>query len=680
MAESYIPLYRKYRPQKFSDLVGQETVVKTLSNAINFDKVAHAYLFTGSRGTGKTSTARILAKSLNCIEGPTVEPCGKCPSCIDIANSNSIDVIEIDAASNRNVEDARNLIDKVHFMPVAGKYKVYIIDEVHMLTPAAFNTLLKTLEEPPKNLVFILATTESHKVLTTIISRCQRFDFKRVNQDLISLKLKEIAKKENIKINDKAVSVISRRCHGGMRDALGLLDQTSVLSSLQDEVTENDIISLMGSMPEDTLFKIAGCLADKDTDGLISLINEISVTNEPVQVIRELLNYFRNSLFVKTSSDLEQIKDLVDVSANILPALKEQVGKFETNEIVQIIEKLSNCERTLKSSSQQLLWLEVGLIGICHRHDIQVIKELESRIIKLEEAIYSGNMPVIKSVSVKSQPKRVEISKPIEIPKTEPVKQVLEAVTIMTNPVLQTNCHSELDSESIQQLEPASEAGQMLKQLGCSPVTAFQGSEAPLSASARNPQVQHDNIEKDEEPVNTAGSSSVNIDDLWKNLQKNLESVPAKSFFDCHRNRIKPIEINSQKIVITFENETIMKQATDTGKIAPLEKAAEKMFGVMPRIIVRTPLPEDALAQKKNEELKPVPSTSKTQQISTPLLEEIPKLQKASQIIIDEKPVSETDKEMAEEIEEVKVDIKPVNLSEQAKLVLDLFNGKVIDS
>jgi len=663
LAESYIPLYRKYRPQKFSDLIGQEIVVKTLSNAINFDKVAHAYLFTGSRGTGKTSTARILAKSLNCVEGPTTEPCGKCPSCIDIANSNSIDVIEIDAASNRNVEDARNLIDKVHFMPVAGKYKVYIIDEVHMLTPAAFNTLLKTLEEPPKNLVFILATTESHKVLTTIISRCQRFDFKRVNQVLISLKLKEIAKKESIKINDKAVSVISRRCHGGMRDALGLLDQTSVLSSLQDEITENDIISLMGSMPEDTLFKIADCFADKDTGRLINLINEISVTNEPVQVIRELINYFRNSLFVKTSSDLEQVKDLVDLSENILPALKEQVSKFEINEIVQIIEKLSNCERTLKSSSQQLLWLEVGLIGICHRHDIQVIKELESRILMLEEALSSGKMPAVKLIPPISQ--TVIKHKTPEVPKIEPVKQVLEAVTTMTNPVKPELKEHKSDIVVPEVIIESNE--KIIEEK-----TLISETEKELT-----PEID----ERVKEPINTATVPSVNLADSWKILLENLDSVPARSFYS---GLSKPVEINSQKIVITFKGENFVKQAKDTGKIAPLEKAAEKMFGIMPRIIVRTPLPEDELVQKKNEELKTVAKThsaeSKIQQISTPLIEEISKPQKTSQIVIDEKPVSEADKEMAEELEEVKVDIKPVNLSEQAKLVLDLFNGKVIDS
>lgn len=638
MAESYTPLYRKYRPQKFSDLVGQETVVKTLSNAIKLDKVAHAYLFTGSRGTGKTSTARILAKSLNCAEGPTTEPCGKCPSCIDIANSNSIDVIEIDAASNRNVEDARNLIDKVHFMPVAGKYKVYIIDEVHMLTPAAFNTLLKTLEEPPKNLVFILATTESHKVLTTIISRCQRFDFKRVNQDLISAKIKEIAKNENIKINDKAVSVISRRCHGGMRDALGLLDQASVLSSLKDEITETDIISLMGSMPEDTLFKIAVCLADRNTGGLITLIDEISVTNEPVQVIRELVNYFRNLLFVKTADNIEHVKDLVDVSINILPAMKEQSEKFEINEIVQIIEKLSECERTLKISSQQLLWLETGLIGICHRHDIQVIKDLESRLSKLEEALSSGNMPV-----------KSEISKP------EPKKPALEAAAAMTNPV----------KPELKEHETVSKISE----------TISESNKKIIEKETPMPEVK-EAAAKPEEPAVSTAASSANLADSWKTLLESLDSVPAKSFY---AGLSKPVEISADKIIITFKTENFVKQAKDTGKIAPLEKAAQKMFGVLPRIIVRTPLPEDADAQKKNDEIKP--PAPKVQQISTPLVEEVPILPKrGSQVAVDEKPVSDVEKEIAEELEEIETEIKPVNLSEQAKLVLDLFNGKVIDS
>ncbi len=632
LAENYTPLYRKYRPQKFNDLIGQETVVKTLSNAIELDKVAHAYLFTGSRGTGKTSTARILAKSLNCIEGPTVNPCGKCPSCVDIANSNSIDVIEIDAASNRNVEDARNLIDKVHFMPVAGKYKVYIIDEVHMLTPAAFNTLLKTLEEPPKNLVFILATTESHKVLTTIISRCQRFDFKRVNQDLISKRLKEIAKKENITINDKAVSVISRRCHGGMRDALGLLDQASVISSVKEELQESDIISLMGSMPEDTLFKIADCFANRNTSELITLIDNISVVNEPVQVIRELINYFRNVLFVKTSNNLEEINDLIDVSENILPDIKQQTHKFETNEIVQIIEKLSECERTLKTSSQQLLWMEVGLIGICHRHDIQVIKELESRILQLEEAIYSGHKPTFKPASIQNQTKPIEIPVPANISKPEPEKQ-----TAVINE--QTSDYPEDKTVTVKSIQGLS-------------------NEESIQKSKNEQSLNQVNL-YNKEDVNI----SENISESWKTLQNNLDSTPAKSFFECHNIRIKPIEINSEKIIIVFENETIMKQAKETGKITSLEKAAEKLFGTLPKIIVRTPLPEDSLAQKKNKELETsIPtttSTTKPQQISTPLVDEVLQTQKKN-IIVDENPVSDTEKEIAEELEETKIEIKPI--------------------
>lgn len=626
MAESYIPLYRKYRPQKFSDLVGQETVVKTLSNAINFDKVAHAYLFTGSRGTGKTSTARILAKSLNCVEGPTVNPCGKCPSCIDIANSNSIDVIEIDAASNRNVEDARNLIDKVHFMPVAGKYKVYIIDEVHMLTPAAFNTLLKTLEEPPKNLVFILATTESHKVLTTIISRCQRFDFKRVNQDLISQRLKEIAKKENIKINDKAVSVIARRCHGGMRDALGLLDQISVLSSVTEEISESDIISLLGSMPEDILFKIADCLANQDTGTLISLIDEISNKNEPVQIIRELINYFRNLLFIRTADDLDNVKEIIDLSENIIASAKEQTSKFETNEMVQIIEKLSECERTLKISSQQLLWLEVGLIGICHRQDIQTIKGLEARISRLEGALTTGT-----NTNIKPAPKPVEIPKPIEIPRQVEVPKQIEA--------------------------PKPE-----------PVKQVVETVAAVAATV---------IEPEEKPA----ASSENLSENWKSLLESLDSVPARSFFV---GLSKPVEVNAEKIVLTFKSESFIKQAKDSGKIQPLEKAAEKLFGTLPRIIIRTPLPEDNLAQKKNEtiEVKESVKEPKARQITSSIVEEVADAPKrGNQVAVDEKPVSDIDREIAEELEEVKAaEITPVNLSEQAKLVLSLFNGKVIDT
>ena len=278
-------------------------------------------------------------------------------------------------------------------MPVAGKHKIYIIDEVHMLTDAAFNTLLKTLEEPPENLVFILATTESHKVLNTIISRCQRFDFRRIKQDVIFNRLKEITKIENINIDDKALFLIARRSGGGLRDALSLLDQLSILSSINENISEDDIITLLGSLKEDLLFNLADSIADNNSKKLLSLINEIvEYGNEPIQVIRELMGYFRNLLLIKTAESIDDIKILVNVSEEFYNELNIQSKKFEVIEISQIIEKLSGYEKTLKTSSNQYLWLEISLISICYRHDIQLIKDLEKRLSNLEEKIGSGNI------------------------------------------------------------------------------------------------------------------------------------------------------------------------------------------------------------------------------------------------------------------------------------------------
>ena len=268
MQETYIPLYRKYRPQKFADLIGQENLVNILSNAIKLDKIAHAYLFCGPRGTGKTSSARILAKSLNCVNGPTTEPCGVCPSCINITNSTPVDVIEIDCASNRGVEHAQAILEKIQYAPVDGKFKIYIIDEVHMLSNQAFNALLKTIEEPPKNVIFIFATTEIHKVLDTIISRCQRFDFRRITTDDIVKRLEFIAKEENIKITKDALYNIAKSSKGGMRDSLALLDQVSILG-LTNEIQSSDIDNILGKISIEELFEIVENFKGRETDTII---------------------------------------------------------------------------------------------------------------------------------------------------------------------------------------------------------------------------------------------------------------------------------------------------------------------------------------------------------------------------------------------------------------------------
>ena len=285
MDNKYIPLYRKYRPQTFHDLIGQENIVHALSNAIELNRIAHAYLLCGPRGTGKTSSARILAKSLNCKEGPTLTPCGKCPACLDVMNSIPVDVIEIDAASNRSVEDTQAILEKIQYVPVNGRYKIYVIDEVHMLSNHAFNALLKTLEEPPENVIFILATTEPHKVLDTIISRCQRFDYRRITTDDIVKRLEYISKEENINIAKDALYAIAKNSQGGMRDALALLDQISVLG-INKQIDVNDVNEILGKISYDTLSEITQYIIESDCAKSVPLIDSIYAKgNEPVQIV-----------------------------------------------------------------------------------------------------------------------------------------------------------------------------------------------------------------------------------------------------------------------------------------------------------------------------------------------------------------------------------------------------------
>ena len=300
MNKNYVPLYRKYRPQSLEEIVGQEHIKKALTNSIKMDRISHAYLFTGPRGTGKTSTARIFAKSLNCVKGPTITPCNKCENCENITKSIPIDVIEIDAASNRSVNDADEIIQKVALAPVSSRYKIYIIDEVHMLTPQAFNALLKTLEEPPENVIFILATTEVHKVLDTIKSRCQRFDFKRITTDDIANHLRKISDKEKINITDDALHYIAQNSAGGMRDSIALLDQLSVLNS-DTPIEIEDINRLLGRLSFDDLLKLFNAIANSDQNEALETLNNIyNMGNEPSQILSNLLEFMRNCLIFKS--------------------------------------------------------------------------------------------------------------------------------------------------------------------------------------------------------------------------------------------------------------------------------------------------------------------------------------------------------------------------------------------
>lgn len=348
MNEKYIPLYQKYRPQTLEQIVGQEHIKKALTNTIDLDKISHAYLFTGPRGTGKTSTARIFAKSLNCETGITASPCGVCSNCMNITNSIPMDVIEIDAASNRKVEDAQNILEKVMYAPVSSRFKIYIIDEVHMLSTTAFNALLKTLEEPPKNVIFILATTEVHKVLDTIKSRCQTFDFRRITTDDIVAHLKKIAELEKINITDDALFNIAKNSAGGMRDSIALLDQLSVLDG-KEAISTEDINNLLGRLSFDTLKVLADKIIEAQPQEAIEDLEKIyNSGNEPVQILTNLMDYLKNLLIVKNCRK-EIVQELTQANEEQISVLKSQSEKIETHQIVFLIEKTADYIKEIKT-------------------------------------------------------------------------------------------------------------------------------------------------------------------------------------------------------------------------------------------------------------------------------------------------------------------------------------------
>jgi len=380
---SYEPLFLRYRPQSLADVLGQSSIKETLINAINNSKIVHAYLLTGPRGSGKTSTARILAKSLNCTAGldgksPTVEPCGKCESCVSITNSSSIDVTEIDAASHGRVEDARKLIDKVGFASVSGKYRVYIIDEVHMLTTAAFNALLKIIEEPPANVVFVLATTEVDKVPKTISSRCQQLRFKPISPLDCLERLEYVSAQESINIANEALKLIASHADGAMRDALSLLDQLSVFSEEDKTITEDKVLEIIGAIPSEDLEKLASNILSRNPNELISKLDDLlNKGKDSSSIVQELSGYFLEVLEEKNS---EAPKEKFE---NILSILDNE--KIENFEIVQILDSLTELEIRMKQSVQNKNLLKAWLIKVCHRADILVAKDLLERIKRLEE-------------------------------------------------------------------------------------------------------------------------------------------------------------------------------------------------------------------------------------------------------------------------------------------------------
>jgi DNA polymerase III subunit gamma/tau len=389
---SYQVFARKYRPQDFDSVIGQEHVTRTLKNAIEQNRIAHAYLFVGPRGVGKTSTARILAKSLNCVKGPTVNPCNKCDACREIAQGNSLDVLEIDGASNNGVEQVRELRENVRFAPARGKFKIYIIDEVHMLTAAAFNALLKTLEEPPPHVKFIFATTEPQKVLPTILSRCQRFDLRRIPATLIADHLLHIARQEKVSLSDGAANAIARGAEGGLRDAESMLDQ--LVAFCGDPISEEDVYKIFGFTPEEIVTSLCDHIIEGASAQALSLIHEQAEAGKDLnKLLADLIAHFRNLLIAKADPH-GLVEEFGEPGAE---RLQKQGDKIDLERLLTLIDQFAATEGRMKWATNRKLHFEVAIIKA-----IQTLQQTTlSEVIDALATIRDGTAPVKSEIQAR---------------------------------------------------------------------------------------------------------------------------------------------------------------------------------------------------------------------------------------------------------------------------------------
>ncbi len=449
---AYEPLHHKYRPQTFADLVGQDAIAQTLTNAIHTQRIAPAYLFTGPRGTGKTSSARIFAKSLNCLshDHPTPSPCGTCDVCVGITKGSTLDVIEIDAASNTGVDNIRELIERAQFAPVQCRYKVYVIDEVHMLSVSAFNALLKTLEEPPERVVFILATTDPQRVLATIISRCQRFDFRRIPLGAMVKHLQHIATEEKIDITTEAIQMIGQIAQGGLRDAESLLDQ---LSLLVGEITVERVWDLVGAVPERDLMVLLEAIASDDSTKVLECTRQIMDRGrEPIIVLQNLAAFYRDLLIAKTAPTSG---NLVALTKPTWEQLCQFSQRWEIGTILAGQKHLQTSEVQIKNTTQPRLWLEVTLLGLLpsalvssrviveHLPQQQISRETSNNI-PVQTTPKTSPKPQIKP-TIYAQPKQ-QVSEAKEVP---PVPKSEENFTAATNDEVEKNSSDSLETGNI---------------------------------------------------------------------------------------------------------------------------------------------------------------------------------------------------------------------------------------
>jgi DNA polymerase III subunit gamma/tau len=518
---SYIPLHHKYRPQTFADLVGQEAIATTLSNAISRQQIAPAYLFTGPRGTGKTSSARILAKSLNCLasDRPNLHPCGKCDVCTKISLGLALDIIEIDAASNTGVDNIREVIERAQFAPVQCRYKVYIIDEVHMLSTAAFNALLKTLEEPPTHVVFILATTDLQRVLPTIISRCQRYNFQRISLGAMVPHLQKIADLEKIKLTPSALTLVAQVAQGGLRDAESLLDQLSLLSG---EVDEDRVWDLVGAVPERDLLQLLTAIAARSPEATLSQIRQLLERGrEPLVVLQQLAGFYRDLSIAKTAPSRGDLSMLTESGWQNLVALAQT---WDVETIVWAQQQLKSSEVQLKQTTQPRLWLEVTLLGL------------------LEGDRATSAAPP-KTISVVSSPPTAVKLEPVPaIPKREPIvppPAAAVAIPVELEPVIPA---SEINSTEPQPVTPTEE-------IPTAPSTEPESVPVSIEPEPVTPAV---------ETTNSEGVPQVDLEAVWAQAIAHLQPLATQALLNQH---CYLLDFDGQSAEIGIKSQPLLKLA-----------------------------------------------------------------------------------------------------------------------
>lgn len=425
---SYTSLYRKLRPKNFRDVFGQDHIVQTLLNQILSNRVSHAYLFCGTRGTGKTSTAKIFSRAINCESPTDGEPCNKCETCMNILDSRSMNVLEIDAASNNSVDNVRDIKEEVTYAPTEGNYKVYIIDEVHMLSTGAFNALLKTLEEPPAHVVFILATTDPQKIPATILSRCQRFDFKRIPAPLMTESLREYCTSENVDITEEALGYISSVSDGAVRDALTILEQ-SISFYYKEQITLEKVLNLLGAVDTSVYFEMADALNSSDTVKAMTIINEMVENGRDIpQYISAQLNHFRN-LMVAPSAGENKDSVVINISEETMKKLKEQASRINTNILIYYINAFSELSSQLRFAPSPQVMLEITCIRLCNPYaeSAENYETLFARINSLENQLADTKLRIEQApVQIKAEPSDIPekpIRKKVKKPAVKPVSE-----------------------------------------------------------------------------------------------------------------------------------------------------------------------------------------------------------------------------------------------------------------